>query len=173
MRRAPFIVPLLLVSLGCVPAIAPQGPVGPPGPRGPEGAPGLEGPRGPAGPAGGQGAKGAAGPAGPAGPPGPPGAPGPQGPPGPSPAPLHAVTQSSSFSRSGPTPVSVTVPCPNGKVLGGGFQFLRQDGAETTAEIELTESAPSPTLTGWTVTGFTWEATPWRLVAHAVCAGAL
>lgn len=172
MRRATLIV-LALVVAGCTSAIAPQGPVGPPGPTGLEGLPGPEGPRGPPGPAGAPGPKGIAGPQGPVGPSGVLGAKGLAGLPGPSPAAIYALTSLTSFEQSGPYPLSITVPCPNGKVLGGGFQFLGQDGSETGAEIELIESRPNATLTGWTVTGLAWEATPWRIVAHAVCANAL
>jgi hypothetical protein len=172
MKAISLFASLLLIA-GCTSPIAPRGPVGPQGPRGPEGVVGPEGPRGLPGPAGNPGPKGAMGPEGPAGPPGAPGLKGPQGSPGPSPDSSYAVTSLGSFLRSGPYPTSVTVPCPNGKVLGGGFQFLREDGVETTAEIELTESGPNSTLTGWTATGLARETTAWRVVAHAVCANAL
>jgi hypothetical protein len=95
------------------------------------GATGATGPQGPAGP------QGETGPTGPQGVSGAQGATGPQGPPGPSGASLESNSTTVNFSTLslGET-VSVSVPCPAGKVVLGG-------GAHTTVSVGALESLVS------------------------------
>ncbi|HUO71630.1 MAG TPA: hypothetical protein VMU39_12715 [Solirubrobacteraceae bacterium] len=113
----------------------PAGPSGPQGPDGPAGAPGERGPAGPIGPVG---------PIGPAGPTGPPGPQGPIGPEGPRAISGYDVEHIDSIPMNA-TAKTISLHCPAGVVLGGGFEASSKD-------VTFIDAQPSADHTTWTVT---------------------
>jgi hypothetical protein len=114
--------------------LGPAGPTGPQGPDGPLGATGQRGPAGAIGPVG------TVGPSGPAGPPGPQGPTGPVGPRAISGYDIEHV-DSIPMNAIGKT---ISLHCPTGVVLGGGFEASSKD-------VTFYDAQPSADHTTWTV----------------------